>query len=181
MKHLFITFCWLGISLSFGQNHQIIDTSDYEQRKILVKSFEEKYELFNKQLKNDYKGPLRRELLNFYEYSQSSVLQIITNKKILFDKRYQNYIDSLYTEIEASNPLLQNVDIKVLISKNTSPNALSIGDGTLILNIGLFSFLENEYQLQSVITHELGHQLLEHTKNNIEERAEISVGQLSTK
>ena len=181
MKLLIIICCWLSISFSFGQNFQIIDTSDYEQRKALVESFKTKYERFNKQLKDHYNGRMRREVTNFYEYTQTNVLQIINNKKLLFDERFESYIDSLYTQLKLNNPILENENVVLLLSKNTSPNALSIGDGTLIFNVGLFSLLENGQQLQSVIAHEIAHLLMLHSTKTIEERAKINVETASNK
>ncbi|MGZ0017831.1 M48 family metalloprotease [Yeosuana sp. AK3] len=181
MKQTFLFICWLSFFYSFGQNFQIIDTSDYKLRQRLIKSFEANYELFNQNIKQSYKGATKKELLKIYEQSQSKVIELIENKKLLFEASFQNYADTLYAELKASNPILQKEQIKLFISKNTSPNAISIGDGTIFLNIGLFSFLENKYQLQSVIAHEVGHQLLQHTKNNIEKRARINTQVLSNK
>lgn len=181
MKQTTFFICSLSFFCSFGQNFQVIDTSDHKQREHLIKSFEANYELFNQNIKQSHKGAKKKELLKIYEQSQSKVLELVENKKLLFDASFQNYVDTLFNELKASNPILQNEHLKLFISKNTSPNAISIGDGTIFLNIGLFSFLENEYQLQSVIAHEVSHQLLQHTKNNIEKRARINTDVLSNK
>ena len=181
MKQIFLFICCLFFFCSFSQNFQVIDTSDYKERKDLIKNFEAKYELFNNKIKHSYKGATKREMLRIYEQSQGKVIELIENKKLLFESSFQNYVDSLYNNLKASNPILQKENVKLFISKNTSPNAISVGDGSIFLNIGLFSFLENGHQLQSVIAHEVSHQLLQHTNKNIEKRANINANVLSNK
>ncbi|WP_299549908.1 M48 family metalloprotease [Seonamhaeicola sp.] len=179
MKYTFFLIGLFITSLSFSQNLQLIDTTDYEKRKRLVTQFETKYEHFNKGLKVSYKGAMRKQVQGFYKESQASFLEIIKNKKLLFEKDFQSYVDSLALVLKSNNVLLNDEAVNLYLAKNPMPNAFSIGDGTLILNIGLFSFLENEHQLLSVISHEVAHQVLEHTKESIEKRAEINTTVLS--
>lgn len=173
-----IVFC-LSTIFSFSQNHQLIDTTDYEKRKTLSKQFETKYKIFNDQVKGSYRGRMRKEVLSFYKESQTHFLEIINNKKLLFEDRFQKYIDSLYFSLKEKNPILKGEDIDFYLTKNPSPNAFSVGDGTIIINIGLFSFFENEHQLFSVISHEVAHQILEHSKKSINKRAHINSSVLS--
>ena len=179
MKKLLLIFLYFASLQTFSQNLQLIDTSDYKEREKLIIFFEDKYDVFNQNIKAEYKGAIRKEIMAFYNNSQTSFLDIIKSKKLLFDSQFQNYVDSLYSQLKIANPLLENENIKLYISKNTTPNAISIGDGTIVLNIGLFCFLENEYQLQSVLAHEIGHQILLHIKKNIIKRANINTNVLS--
>ncbi|TGV04393.1 M48 family metalloprotease [Flavivirga rizhaonensis] len=180
MKYISVLACYFILFCSHSQNHQLIDTTDYKKREALIKQFKAKHELFNKQLKTSYKGKIRKEVLNFYKESNSQFLEIIENKKLLFEKGFQNYIDSLCLKLKQKNPKLKNENISLYLAKNPSPNAFNIGDGTIILNIGLFSFFQNEYQLLSVISHEVAHQVLEHSKKSIEKRAHINTSVLSS-
>lgn len=74
-----------------------------------------------------------------------------------------------------NNPDLKDENIKVFLSKEPSPNAFSIGNGTIVTNIGLFCSLENEYQLLSVIAHEAAHELLKHSHNSIVNQSNLNV------
>lgn len=174
MKYLLFFCCSYLFSWGFSQSHQIIDTVDYEKHKLLITSFNTKNETFNKQLKTGYKGKFRKEILGLYTEYQAQLEEILENKKLLFDDRFETYVDSLFNIIIASNSALIDKDIKVFLSKKPSPNAFSIGNGTVIINIGLFSFLENENQLSSVISHEIAHELLEHSHNSIIKRAKLN-------
>ena len=84
MLFFLLYFFSLFFLISFGQNHQLIDTTDYEKRKVLVTQFENKNEIFNKNIKTSYKGKLRKEILGFYEAYQEQFQEIIENKKLLF-------------------------------------------------------------------------------------------------
>ena len=179
MNRTLFFICYFISIYTYSQNHQLIDTTDFEQRESLIKSYEKKYETFNKQINSSYKGKMRKEVSKFYEVSQTNVLQLIENKKLLFDHRFQNYVDSLYSILKSKNIVLTNEPINLYVTKDPSPNAISIGDGTIFLNIGLFNLLENEYQLQSVIAHEVGHLILEHSKKNIEKKANLNSTVLS--
>ena len=52
--------------------------------------------------------------------------------------------------------------IKIFVSRYPSINATSWQDGTILLNIGLLSRLENEHQLAFVIAHEISHYAKQH-------------------
>lgn len=175
MKPFLFCLCYVVFFCAHSQNYQLIDTTDYDKRKLLISELEKENEIFNKQLKSSYKGRVRKEVLGFYEASQEHFIEIINNKKLLFDHKFQNYIDSLYILLKDNNPLLaEGHDIQLLLSKDPSPNALSLGNGMIVVNIGLFTFLENEHQILSVIAHEISHDLLKHTHESIESRANVN-------
>ena len=96
MKKTFLIIFYLFTGYSFGQNFQLIHTSDTKEREKLVTYFKNKHDEFNNNIKQTYKGQMRKEIMDFYQSSQTSVLEIIASKKLLFDMRFQNYLDSLY-------------------------------------------------------------------------------------
>lgn len=179
MKLFLFYLTFFTILISYGQNHQLIDTSDYEKRKKLISEFEKKNENFNRDIKAAYKGKLRKEVLGFYEAYQAQFEEIIENKKILFQDSFQSHIDSLFTSLSESNSSLKEKNIKLFLSKNPGPNAFSIGNGTIIVNIGLFSFLENEHQLLSVLSHEAAHEILQHSHKTIVRKSNLNISVLS--
>ncbi|GAL66560.1 M48 family metalloprotease [Jejuia pallidilutea] len=175
MKY-FLSFCFFYVlTWSYCQNHQLIDTTDYEKHKLLIETFKDKNEKFNQDIKSNYKGKLRKEILGIYTEYQSHLNEILENKKLLFDSRFGTYLDSLFNTLVENNPDLKDENIKVFLSKEPSPNAFSIGNGTIVTNIGLFCSLENEYQLLSVIAHEAAHELLKHSHNSIVNQSNLNV------
>ncbi|AOW19268.1 M48 family metalloprotease [Urechidicola croceus] len=181
MKQLLIFLCLSITFQSFTQTTHLLDTTDLKKREDFIKKYENKYEIFNKNLKKEFKGKMKNEVLNFYDLTQKKFINILNKEQLLFNDSFQNYTDSLASILITRNPEIKNENLQIFISKHSSPNALCLGDGTLILHLGLFNYLENENQLLSVISHEIGHQLLKHTKTTIEEKAKINTTVLSKK
>ncbi|SEQ57804.1 Peptidase family M48 [Hyunsoonleella jejuensis] len=178
MKYLISLGLICAFSWVHSQNHQLLDTTDYEQHKHLISNFKVKNETFNAHIKKDYKGKLRKEILKIYTAYQRQLEEILENKKLLFDSRFETYTDSLFNILAVNNIALKDKNIEVFLSKKPSPNAFSIGNGTVIINIGLFSFLENEYQVLSVMAHEMAHELLKHSHKSIVNKATLNVSEL---
>src|SRR5699024_7442607 len=65
-------------------------------------------------------------------------------------------------------------DLRVLLSRDTSPNAYSLGEGTFVFNISLLSRLENEEQLYFIMAHELSHYVLNHLGTEVSNRMSFS-------
>ncbi|MFL1011336.1 M48 family metalloprotease [Flavisericum labens] len=179
MKYFYCCVFLCSYFACFSQNHQLIDTTDYDKRKLLISKIEGENEIFTKEIKSSYKGKLRKEVLSFYEESQNRFLELIKNKKFLFQERFENYSDSLFSTLAQNNPIVKEKKISLFLAKTPSPNAFSIGNGSIILNVGLFSFLDNEQQLLSIMAHEAAHEVLQHTKRSIESKAKLNISVLA--
>jgi predicted Zn-dependent protease len=79
-------------------------------------------------------------------------------------------------EIIRANPSLSRQEVRLLVSRNSDPNASCVGDGTLIIHIGLTRRFENESQLAFVICHELAHHQLNHVNQSIQQYVEKLYG-----
>ena len=178
IKKIAILFVLL-FSINFSaQTLRLIDTSDFEIRKKLTKSFKTKHTLFYKNLKKEYKGKLRIEITNLYKSKHKEFLKNVNKEKIIFDTRFTNYTDSLSKIIINANPKLKDKNLSIYVSKNPSINALNIGDGIIFLNIGLFKYFENEDQLVSVLAHEIAHENLHHVRDNMLRIAKLRTSKL---
>ena len=165
MKRLLTFFLVLPFLIQ-AQTYKAIDTADLQQRKALKIFYEAKYKTFNEQLKNTYTGKKKKEITAFYKENQEDFLEEIDEKHFLYNAEIESYINSIVKNIVEKNGF-NFMDYKVLVSKDVGPNAFCIGDGTIIINLGLFRFLENEDQMAAVLCHEIGHQVLDHTKKTI--------------
>ncbi len=81
-----------------------------------------------------------------------------------FLTKYQN----MFSTIINANPILMNENLRLLISRYESPNAVSYGEGTIVLNLGLISKIQNDHQLAFVLCHEIAHRYLRHSEASIE-------------
>ena len=170
---LLLFFLLIGLNAS-AQNFREIDTTDYEKRKEWTEFFKKQHESLYKSFKKEFPRKVRNQVVGIYKSMHDEFLRNLNKKRFIFDERYTSYLDSLTTKIIEKNPSLKETPFYFFITKNPTVNAVNAGDGIIILNIGLFRFFKNEAQLASVITHEMGHNQLEHVRNSIVEFARFS-------
>ncbi len=91
----------------------------------------------------------------------------MSEKEIITHPETQAYLTELANEIFRSNPQMDKREVRIFFSRSFYPNALSMGEGTILFNIGLFHRLKNESQAAFVLCHELAHYYLNHSNNNI--------------
>lgn len=166
MKNI-LYLLFFAFSFSFSQKYVALDTTDYKQRIALIDKIDIAHELLEKSIKKKYKKLIRKEIINSYEGLFYNLKKDIKKKELVFNAEFATYIDSLKNTILKNNTELISEDLNVYITKHNSPNALSLGNGYIFLNMGLFKYLENEAQLVSVLSHEMGHQILKHSENSI--------------
>lgn len=172
MKKYLLLFSILSSSV-FGQQLKPIDTSDFVQREALINSYKSKSEDFNHSIKKEYRGNVKQDLLDFYEYSQEEFIRQIQKKEFVFDTRFTDYLKELQNSINQKSSI-KFPDLQLLISRSNVPNAFSLPGNIVIVNMGLFRLCENEDQLLSVICHELGHDYLKHSEKNILAKATLN-------
>ncbi len=147
-----------------AQNFKI-DTADYPQRKQFLTGYKEKSKIFNKGIKK-YSGSENRELSKVFSAFQTSLEEDIKDRNYLFDERFISFVKEKVQMIANKNPDIPN-DFNILIAKDNEPNAFNFGDNTLVVNSGLFYYLNNDNQFIGIICHEIAHAQLEHTINSI--------------
>ena len=112
-----------------------------------------------KKVKTSYAKDLKR----FKKSQYNSNLQRLENKHFILHPEIDKYLLNLKEHIADHNPAFDFDELEILITRYNWPNAFSVGDGTLAINLGLIRKLENEAQLAFVICHESAHYFLEHT------------------
>lgn len=83
------------------------------------------------------------------------------------------YLQSIVKKIIDANPQLQKTHARIVFTRDDWPNAASMGDGSIVINGGLFVFLNDEAELAFIICHELSHYYLDHTNKHIRKIVEL--------
>ncbi|KQM22651.1 peptidase M48 [Chryseobacterium sp. Leaf201] len=162
MKKL-ITFLLLySFAAAFGQAYHPIDTADYAQRKDFLKNFSANTENLIKKSRSDYPGKRGNELSKIYREFAKEFEKKVKDKDFVFNSVFDVKVKSLIERLRKNNPQIPQ-NLKILIAKDNTPNAYCFADGTFVINMGLFNWLNNDDQLAAVISHELGHKVAEHT------------------
>ncbi len=180
MKVFLVSFLIVIASIANSQNYVALDTTSWEKTEALKSKYEAEFKRFNKDISQEYSGKLKKEILRLLEGSQDEILKLFTDGDLLFDNDFNTFLNTSLDTIVAQNPELKK-DYTLLLSKSPSPNAYSIGYNVVMVNMGLFKYLDNSYQLRSVIMHELAHDIQKHSLNNIIAKAKRNLSDDSKK
>lgn len=111
--------------------------------------------------------------------SQAWYKEILTdrNKSLLSSFKDDNIIDdtlllkkcnSILNKIALANKSYRFDSIKLYINRSIVANAACYGEGSILINLGLFLWVDNDEELALVLAHECAHQLLKHGDSRIE-------------
>ncbi|RQO39243.1 peptidase M48 [Chryseobacterium sp. KBW03] len=161
-RKLIVLGCFLFSIMGMSQIYKPIDTADYIQRKAFLNNFEANNEATVKKLRSQYSGKTGSQLSKIYKEFGTDFEKQVKNKDFIFKSEFETSIHSMIQRLKKNNPKIPQ-DLKILIAKDNTPNAYCLADGTFVINMGLYSWLNNEEQIAAVISHELGHKMEEHS------------------
>lgn len=116
---------------------------------------------------NSAPAPYKSELKEFFKQRYEKLNSLAKDGILLADEKLESYLQSIAKEIVKANPELQSIPIHVHLTRQWWANAACYGDGTILINIGLLSRLQNEAQLAFVIAHEIAHQYKNHVNEDV--------------
>lgn len=168
MKPLHTVICLLlfcCISNAFSQNFTYYQTpeDDAGKYKEWMAATEKRYNADVSGLTGKNKMYLQQLFKDRFE----NIKKMYDRKEIVTEAVANGYLQSLIREIVKSNQSLASLETRIAFSRTWWPNASSMGEGTILFNIGLFYRLQNESQAAFVLCHELAHLFLNHSNNNI--------------
>lgn len=174
LQKLLLLFCFLQTYFfdAFSQSYTPIDTANIVENKLFLLGFKARHKLNIDDIKKQYSGETKKKIQKIYEDQFESFSKDIIKGEIYFEKKNQEYLNKLLQEVITSNPDLKKLKININFSRATSPNAYSVGDGTLVVHMDLLNNLNTEGELVSVICHEIAHYKLDHRNKSIQKHVE---------
>lgn len=170
LNNLSITIFLIGF-ISFAQQNQWTLNKNETLQKEVYNSFFETKESLYANLKDQHSRKIRKLMIEELDEFYDEFDKQFDDEKFVFDKRFYDYTNNVFQKIIAANPEIVNAK-GLLISKETTLNAYSLPNGFIVVHIGLFYWLENQDQMASIIAHELGHNVFNHSLNH---RAEMLI------
>jgi len=168
MKPFLLTLAFVLFPfIFFAQSYIPLDTANQATRIRISKEYLQTAKLFNVQIKSEYKGSEKTNILNHYEKVHKQFNEDLLNGAYIYDQRFDKMINRIVSELKSKNKNIPE-NIHFFISKDLSLNASSLGDNYFVINLGTFYYLQNEEQLASIIAHEIGHLLLKHSHKSIQ-------------
>lgn len=170
MKYFFQFLFLFFLHDVYAQTYVPSDTV-HNQYKILSTYFEAR----TKNLVEDFKthpSYNRKLVKNFRKSREKTIETFLEGSFLYFDVEVENYLNQLLQNIITSNAI-EAESLRIFVSRETQPNAMSLGDGNFIFNLSLLNRLETEDEVNFVISHELSHFLLKHFEKSMEARMEL--------
>lgn len=124
-------------------------------------------------LMNSLTGEYKKDYKEIYESRFKQISTILQSSSVVTDPEVYQYLQSLLKKITDANAELKPLKLRLFFSRDASPNAYSMGEGTIVINAGLMIFLNNEAELVFVLCHELSHYYLDHTNKAIKKNVEM--------
>ena len=171
---LFFLFLFVFIFPIRAQIYIPVDTLNSPKGE-LIKHFQ----VGTKELEREFKSfPVtNKKMIRGFVDSRKKMFEELTKSQYFyFDPELEDYINGLLVDIAETN----NIDprpLKIFLSRDTAPNAFSLGDGNFVFNLSLLNRLENEDELKFIIAHELAHYQLNHLQKRIETRMKLSTSE----
>ncbi len=161
---LLIILCIISIGFpAVGQQSFDFVPSAYKhpKQKRMLETLQEELILDLAMLKGKHKDKMAEAYASRTAYISASLQE----GEFIFGSELNTYVDNILQHILESNKDIPQERLRLFISRDISPNASCLGDGTMVFNIGLLRRLENESQVAFVICHELAH----YTQNHVNE------------
>ncbi|MEM8889572.1 MAG: M48 family metallopeptidase [Bacteroidota bacterium] len=114
-----------------------------------------------------FPGKVKKEVEKLLTERYESLADRLDEEEFLFDDVIFPFYQSIIQKIFQANPSLPKEELRFLISKSRFPNASCLGEGTIIINLGLINRLEAEGQLAFAICHEIAHYTGDHVNEKI--------------
>lgn len=126
-------------------------------------------ETLSEKLKSDLASlsSYKKDISDIYRQRHDNLIHRINEGHFISDKQVNSYFNEIFNEIINANPDIKKSTTRLLISRNIWPNASCLGEGTIILNIGLVRRLKHPGQLAFILSHELAHHSLNHVNTAI--------------
>ncbi|MEL7341667.1 MAG: M48 family metallopeptidase, partial [Bacteroidota bacterium] len=109
----------------------------------------------------------RKAMEAVYEGRSEGLVDQMLRQRLIFDPVIQSTLDQITDIIFAANPEIPQEEISIWLSRSAVPNASCHGEGTIVINAGLISRLENVEELAFVICHEIAHYLHDHVNRSV--------------
>ncbi|MCG8330656.1 MAG: M48 family metalloprotease [Chitinophagales bacterium] len=148
----------IAVTAQVDSSHQLLEGDNVKGLEII----EHKQQYWTNSLDKS-QSVLKEAYNNRYEY-----LTFGFNKHhFLYGSSIQPYLDSILLNICSYNKDIPCEDIVIIPTRYATPNAVSMGDGTILIHVGLLNRLQNESQLAWILCHEVAHYTLSHLEKSI--------------
>ena len=114
----------------------------------------------------------QKKYREIWDQRTDAITAAINDDDYVHDKEVYNYVDGIIKQISDANHSLVPAKPFLLIDRSSSVNAYAVGGNVLAVNLGLITFSQSREELALAIAHEMSHNILHHTENAMQQKAE---------
>jgi len=118
-------------------------------------------------LKKEIDGPYKKELKEYYESRTSYLESMAKRDYLILEQSTHEMVQSIIDEIARTNTQYDLSKVKPYFSRQYWPNAYSVGEGTICVNVGFLPHLESVDEFAFTLCHEVAHFLLKHSERSL--------------
>jgi hypothetical protein len=107
------------------------------------------------------------------ETRNKALLEEFEQNHLVHDSLLLDKCNQLFARIKKANAKYKFDSITLYLNRSLVANAVCYGEGTIMLNLGLLLWVDNDDELAFVIAHELSHQLLRHNALQMEKTVNL--------
>ncbi len=159
---LFLACCHLGAAA------QSRDFLPEKTDSVLLAGLSAKYQEEYKRELTQLPGVNKKDFQELYGERWKSIKARFDAQEIYTSAAAQQYLDALAGEIVKANAVLQDHPFRCYFSRSYIPNAEYVGEGIILVNMGLFQRLHNESEAVFILCHEIAHYILRHQENSMD-------------
>jgi len=109
--------------------------------------------------------------IEFQENVNYALSNLFRSGEVYFNSDLNEYLQEISDYLLRENPI--KLKIKVFATRLYDVNARSIGEGTLMFDIGLLAKVENEAQLAFIVGHEITHYIKNHSFESFKSQKQL--------
>lgn len=166
LQTTFLLLCLFACFLTNGQGRVYVpasrDTLNYTFSTRIALQLNEELASLPSSLSSGEKESCKK----IYRERNKYLEDALAEGNFLFGSDLQKHVEKLFKIIIESNPSLPK-DLNVVVADYSEPNAFSIGQKTIIVNLGLLYRMRNEAELTWILCHEIAHEQLHHVNERI--------------
>ena len=165
--HFLLIFSSLFIKFSYSQ------TKEFESSKLVKEDVEledyinEKYNESKIGYWNDCNSKEKQLLVEILKERKKNTIALIKSGNLILSGTLYDFVNGVYENVRKTNPDLK--DKKIILLKDESDNAFTMGEDILYIHVGLLYRLQSEDQLAFIICHELAHDNLNHYQQDLKD------------
>ncbi len=165
MKYFILTILTIASVICFGQNITFcpseFTTKDDSLKKYISDKYYESKDEYNNHFTSEEKQILKTTLYN----RKLKTLSMLESGNFILKGPLFDLVNEIYLEISNKNPSLK--EKKIILLKDETANAFTMGEDIIYIHLGLLYRLQNKDQLAFILCHELAHDQLNHFHENL--------------